>query len=99
MGYPCLIENAGGGACGMAAFGAVFPSFEPGFVYTTPPLGGFELSLGIYDPATVANASLTRAPLPRLEAEAAFAVPKALQSLRQRLLANDSKVRRQRTAC
>lgn len=75
LGYPCLIENASGGACGMAAFGAVFPSFEPGFVYTTPTLGGFELSLGIYDPATVANAQLNRAPLPRLEAEAAFAVP------------------------
>jgi hypothetical protein len=75
LGYPCLIENAGGGACGMAAFGAVFPSFEPGFVYATPPLGGFELSVGIYDPATVANAELNRAPLPRLEAEAAFSVP------------------------
>jgi hypothetical protein len=75
MGYPCLIENASGGACGMAAFGAVFPSFEPGFAYTTPSLGGFELSVGMYDPATVANAQLNRAPLPRLEAEASFAVP------------------------
>jgi hypothetical protein len=74
MGYPCSIENAGGGACGMAAFGAIFPAFEPGFVYTTPTLGGFELAVGIYDPATVANAQLTRAPLPRLEAEAAFSV-------------------------
>jgi hypothetical protein len=72
MGYPCSIENAGGGACGMAAFGAIFPAFEPGFVYTTPSLAGFELAIGIYDPATVANAQLTRAPLPRLEAEAAF---------------------------
>lgn len=79
MGYPCLIENASGGACGMAAFGAVFPSFEPGFVYTTPPLGGFELSLGVYDPATVANANLTRAPLPRFEAEASFTVPKIVK--------------------
>jgi hypothetical protein len=75
MGYPCLIENASGGACGMAAFGAVFPGFEPGFVYTTPELGGFELSLGVYDPANVANAQLTRSPLPRLEAELAFAFP------------------------
>jgi hypothetical protein len=73
MGYPCSIENAGGGACGMAGFGAIFPAFEPGFVYATPTLGGFELAVGIYDPATVANAQLTRAPLPRLEAEAAFA--------------------------
>jgi hypothetical protein len=79
LGYPCLIENASGGACGMAAFGAVFPSFEPGFAYTTPPLGGFELSLGVYDPATVANAELNRAPLPRFEAEAAFSVPETVK--------------------
>jgi Gram-negative porin len=79
MGYPCSIENAGGGACGMAAFGAVFPSFEPGFVYTTPTLGGFELAVGIYDPATVANAQLTRAPLPRLEAEAALSVKEVVK--------------------
>ena len=74
LGYPCSIQDAGGGACGMAAFGAIFPAFDPGFVYTTPSLGGFELSVGMYDPALVQNATLARAPLPRLEAEAAFAV-------------------------
>ena len=79
MGYPCTVENASGGACGMAAFGAVFPSFEPGFVYTTPSLGGFELALGIYDPATVANAQLTRAPLPRLEGEVSFSVKEVVK--------------------
>lgn len=73
LGYPCMIENASGGACGMAAFGAVFPSFEPGFVYTTPEAGGFDLSIGVYDPANVANAQLNRTPLPRLEGEARFA--------------------------
>jgi hypothetical protein len=73
MGYPCSIQDAGGAACGMAAFGAIFPGFEPGFVYTTPSLGGFELAVGIYDPALVQNATLARAPLPRLEVEAAFA--------------------------
>ncbi len=78
MGYPCMIENASGGACGMAGFGAIFPSFEPGFVYTTPSLGGFELAVGIFDPANVANAQLNRTPLPRLEAEAKFRVPELL---------------------
>ena len=73
MGYPCSIRDAGGAACGMAAFGAIFPAFEPGFVYTTPTLGGFELAVGMYDPATVQNSQLARAPLPRFEAEAAFA--------------------------
>jgi hypothetical protein len=74
LGYPCMIENASGGACGMAAFGAVFPSFEPGFVYTTPKAGGFELSLGVYDPANVANGQMNRTPYPRLESEVTFAV-------------------------
>ena len=73
MGYPCSIQSAAGGACGMAAFGAIFPAFEPGFVYTTPSLGGFELAVGIYDPALVQNSQLARAPLPRVEAEASFA--------------------------
>ena len=67
-------ENASGGACGMAAFGAVFPSFEPGFVYTTPNAGGFELSVGVYDPANVANGQMNRTPYPRLEGEATFAI-------------------------
>jgi hypothetical protein len=63
----------------MVAFGAVFPGFEPGFVYTTPPLGGFALSLGVYDPANNANAELNRTPLPRLEAEASFALPEVFK--------------------
>jgi hypothetical protein len=74
LGYPCSIQDAGGGACGMAAFGAIFPAFEPGFVYTTPSLGGFELAVGVYDPALVQNSTLARAPLPRVEAEATFAL-------------------------
>jgi len=72
MGYPCLIQDASGGACGMAAFGAVFPGFEPGLVYTTPNLAGVELSIGLYDPANIANGDLNRAPLPRIEAELSY---------------------------
>lgn len=74
LGYPCMIDNASGGACGMAAFGAIFPSFEPGFVYTTPNAGGFELSVGVYDPANVAAGQMNRTPYPRLEGEATFAI-------------------------
>jgi hypothetical protein len=73
LGYPCQIEDASGGACGMSGFGAIFPGFEPGFVYTTPNLGGFELAVGAYDPATVGLGQLNRAPWPRVEAEASFA--------------------------
>jgi len=74
IGYPCMIEDASGGACGMAAFGAIFPGFEPGFVYTTPKVGGFELAVGVYDPANVGLAQLNRSPLPRLEGEASFGI-------------------------
>ena len=87
LGYPCMIENASGGACGMAAFGAVFPSFEPGFVYTTPKAGGFELSVGVYDPANVANGQMNRTPYPRLEGEAYVRDPGRRQALRKRILA------------
>jgi hypothetical protein len=72
LGYPCSIQDASGGACGMTGFGAPFPGWNPGFVYATPTLGGLQLSLGIYDPATVDNASLDRAPLPRFDAELKF---------------------------
>lgn len=72
LGYPCGIRDASGGACGMTAFGAPFPGYDPGFVYATPSLAGFQLSIGLYDPATIGNASLNRAPLPRFEGEAKF---------------------------
>jgi hypothetical protein len=72
LGYPCSIQDASGGGCGMVAFGEPFPGFEPGFVYATPSLGGLQISLGAYDPATIANAQLNRAPLPRFEGEVKF---------------------------
>jgi len=70
LGYPCAIKDSSGGGCGMTAFGAPFPGFDPGLVYSTPNLHGFQLSLGFYDPATIGHAQLDRAPLPRVEAEA-----------------------------
>ncbi len=72
LGYPCSIKDASGGACGMVAFGAPFPGFEPGLVYATPTVGGFQVSVGVYDPATIGNATLNRAPLPRIEGELKF---------------------------
>ncbi len=69
LGYPCAIRDASGGACGMTGFGEPFPGFNPGFVYATPSLAGFQLSVGIYDPATIDNAALDRAPLPRFDGE------------------------------
>jgi hypothetical protein len=72
LGYPCAIRDASGIACGMVGFGAPFPWFDPGFVYSTPDLAGLQVSLGIYDPATVDNGNLSRTPFPRFEGEAKF---------------------------
>ena len=69
LGYPCSIRVAAGGGCGMAVFGATFPGYEPGVVYATPSLGGFQASFGAYDPVTIGLAQLDRTPLPRLEGE------------------------------
>lgn len=74
LGSPCDVEFASGGGCGMTGFGEPFPGFEPGFVYTTPNLGGLQLAAGIYDPATISNAQLNRAPVPRVEGEATYAI-------------------------
>ena len=72
LGYPCAVKDVGGGGCGMTAFGAPFPGFEPGIYYATPSIAGVQLSLGLYDPATIGNAQLNRAPTPRLEGELKF---------------------------
>jgi hypothetical protein len=72
LGYPCGVRDASGGACGMTAFGAPFPGYEPGMVYATPTLFGLQVSLGLYDPATIGNAQLDRAPLPRFEGEVKY---------------------------
>ncbi len=72
LGYPCSVRDASGSACGMAGFGAPFPWYNPGFIYSTPRLGGLQFSLGAYDPATIDDAQLDRTPLPRFEGEVKF---------------------------
>ncbi|HEX2876479.1 MAG TPA: hypothetical protein VHP33_34735 [Polyangiaceae bacterium] len=79
LGYPCAIKDSSGGGCGMTAFGAPFPGFDPGLVYATPNLGGLQLSVGLYDPATIGHAQLDRAPFPRVEAELKFEYEKLLR--------------------
>ena len=60
LGYPCAIRDSSSGACGMVGFGAPFPWFDPGVVYSTPRLLGIQASLGMYDPATVDIGQLDR---------------------------------------
>ena len=48
------------------------PRIRAGVVYATPDLRGLQISVGAYDPATIDNAQLDRAPLPRVEGEVKF---------------------------
>jgi hypothetical protein len=73
VGYPC---NLGGthATCGQIGFGEMFPFFRPGFVYSTPPAGGFSFTAGMYDPVILAG-KWERVIMPTLEAELAFGRP------------------------
>jgi predicted porin len=76
VGSPCGITGAGI-SCGQAGYGVLYPAFNPGIVYNTPDMGGFNLSVGAYDPvrhddAMNPAANFGQTPLPRLEFEAAF---------------------------
>jgi hypothetical protein len=73
LGHPCAVKVVSGGACGHSGFGILFPGFHAGLVYSTPPVGGFQLSVGAYDPAQLAEGAYRRTPWPRVEAEATLA--------------------------
>ena len=51
----CAAAAGGGGAAGV---GAVCPGYEPGLVYASPAVAGLQVSLGVYEPATIGNAQL-----------------------------------------
>jgi len=70
LGYPCNAD-AGGPTCGAVGYGVVFAGFNPQVTYNTPDLGGFQLSVGLFDPSN-SPGKLETTPLPRLEAEATF---------------------------
>jgi Gram-negative porin len=70
LGYPCNADG-GGPTCGMVGYGVVFAGFNPQLTYNTPDLGGFQLSVGLFDPSN-APGKLERTPLPRLESEVIF---------------------------
>jgi hypothetical protein len=76
LGHPCATKIVAGGACGHSGFGVLFPGFHAGAVYNTPELGGLQLSAGLFDPAALSEGAYRRTPLPRVEAELTFKVPK-----------------------
>src|SRR6478609_7865795 len=57
---------------GMVGFGVLGSGFAPGFIYGSPVLAGFQLNVGLFDPATMSAGALTRTQFPRAEAELTF---------------------------
>lgn len=81
LGSPCMIVNrepsqGPTAACGHVGFGILFPAFNAQISYNTPVFGGFQLTVGLFDPATVQDSSYTRTPYPRVEGELTFKAPK-----------------------
>jgi hypothetical protein len=76
LGHPCAVKVVSGGACGHSGFGILFPGFHAGLVYSTPAVGGFQISAGVFDPAQLAEGAYRRTPLPRVETEATLAPTK-----------------------
>jgi hypothetical protein len=70
LGYPCNADS-GGPTCGAVGYGVVFAGFNPQLTYNTPDLGGFQLSVGLFDPSN-SPGKLESTPLPRLESEMTF---------------------------
>jgi hypothetical protein len=81
LGSPCMIVNRVPSygpiaACGHVGFGVLFPAFNAQISYNTPEFAGFQLTAGIFDPSYNTDRNYTRTPLPRVEGELTFKVPK-----------------------
>lgn len=67
LGYPCASDNSDP-TCGMVGYGVIFAGFNPQLTYTTPKVGGLELSVGLFDPVN-APGKYEATPWPRIEGE------------------------------
>jgi hypothetical protein len=81
LGSPCMIVNRVPSygpiaACGHVGFGVLFPAFNAQLSYNTPEFAGFQLTAGVFDPAYNQDRNYVRTPLPRVEGELTFKVPK-----------------------
>jgi hypothetical protein len=81
LGSPCMIVNRVPSygpiaACGHVGFGVLFPAFNAQLSYNTPEFAGLQLTAGVFDPSYNTDRNYTRTPLPRVEAELSFKVPK-----------------------
>lgn len=73
IGGPCnaILQ---GPLCGNIGYGYQFPGYNASINYSTPKLGGLQLTVGVYDPSKVGygGSELLRLPVPRVESEATF---------------------------
>ena len=72
MGY---MGGPDGGGTGLGRIGAgyVYPDFRTRFVYQTPDMNGFQLSVGIFDPQEpLGNGGISETDTPQFQAEATF---------------------------
>jgi hypothetical protein len=72
LGSPCSTRSILGGACGFAGHGVLFPAFNAGFLYSTPSLGGLQLTAALFDPTVNSEKAYEITPYPRLEAQLAY---------------------------
>jgi len=71
VGFPNSIERKGP-TQGMVGFGVMGSGFGAGMVYGTPVMGGLQLNLGVYDPATLGGVGWNGTKYVRPEAELTF---------------------------
>lgn len=76
LGFPGSISGFSQSTAGSVGFGVLANGFGPGISYATPVLGGFQLSVGVYDANAIpTTAVLNRGKWPRVEYEATFERP------------------------
>jgi hypothetical protein len=70
VGFPGDLNSVNGfPTAGQIGYGVLANGFAAGFVYATPPVAGAQLSVGVYDPASVTGGSYERTKYPRGEFE------------------------------
>ena len=64
--------DGGGTGLGRIGYGYVYPDFRTRFVYTTPDMNGFQLSVGIFDPQEPLGGNISETDTPQFQAEATY---------------------------
>jgi hypothetical protein len=71
VGFPNMVDRKGP-TQGMVGFGVLGSGFAGGMIYGTPPFGGLQLNVGIFDPAAVVGPGWSGTTWVRPEAELTF---------------------------